>query len=132
MKSRIVIACIVTVLAVGSCVVALARPEAPGRVITASWYSVKECTSRRNPRCLTASGEPLNDGAYTCASWFYKLGTRLRVSHGGRSVIVRVNDRGPARRLVAQGREIDLSKRAFADLAPLARGIVEVTIEEVR
>jgi rare lipoprotein A len=98
----------------------------------ASWYSTRECTTRANPRCLTASGEPLDDTALTCASWAYPFGTKLRVSSGSRSVVVRVNDRGPSKRLVAQGRAIDLSQAAFMKLAPLKAGVVRVSVEEVR
>lgn len=96
---------------------------------TASYYSTKECTTRANPRCLTASGEPLNDGAMTAAMWGVPLGTRVRITHGNKSIVVRINDRGPAKRLVAEGRCIDLTKAAFGALAPLSRGLIPVTVE---
>ena len=95
---------------------------------TASWYSV---ASAKAEGCsgVTASGDPLDDNGYTCASWDYPMGTVLRVTHGDRVVYVLVNDRGPARRLVEQGRIIDLSVRAFRRLAPLSAGVIEVTVE---
>jgi rare lipoprotein A (peptidoglycan hydrolase) len=69
----------------------------------------------------------------TAASWFYPLGTKLLVQssgvHGSRSVVVTVNDRGPAWRLVRQGRVIDLSGDAFAQLADKSCGLVTVRIE---
>lgn len=70
----------------------------------------------------------------TCASWDYPLGTRLKVTeiHNHLSVIVTVNDRGPARRLYRQGRKIDLSQSAFEKLDGLALGLAEVTIEKVK
>lgn len=104
------------------------RIEARGQVLRgmASWYSTREC------RALTASGEPLRDDGMTAACWGVPFGTRLRVTHRDRSIVVRVNDRGPARRLVAAGRVIDLSRAAFARLASLERGVISVTIEEVR
>jgi rare lipoprotein A len=93
---------------------------------TASWYSTAETHGR-----ATASGERLDDGALTAAMWDVPFGTRLRVSMGGRSVVVRVNDRGPARRLVSQGRICDLTRAAFAKLAPLSRGVIPVTVERI-
>lgn len=77
---------------------------------------------------LTASGEPFSPSALTCASWFYPLGTRLLITSGGRQVIVTVNDRGPAKRLVAQGRIIDLSEAAFSKLCNTNKGLTQVTI----
>ncbi len=53
----------------------------------------------------TASGERMNPGAMTAAHRSAAFGTRLRVAHGGKSVVVRVNDRGP----FVRGRCIDLS-----------------------
>ena len=50
----------------------------------------------------------------------------------GREVICEVTDRGPAKRLVKKGRIIDLSKRAFSEIANLEQGLVEVQIEEVK
>lgn len=99
---------------------------------TASWYSRAECATRANPDALMANGRPLVDEHYTCASWTYPLGSVVRVTAGGRSVECVVTDRGPARRLVAQGRVIDLTRAAFSRLAPLSRGVVPVTVEEVR
>lgn len=109
----------------------IAQAEGQGRAGIASWYSRAECMTPRNPNALTASGEPLDDKALTCATWGVPFGTRLRVStlDGTRSVIVRVNDRGPARRL---GRLIDLTRAAFSRLAPLDKGLVRVTVREVR
>ena len=92
---------------------------------TCSWYSYESGT-------VTASGERFNPQAMTCASWYHDFGTVLRVSHAGRSVLVRVNDRGPARRYVRQGRTIDLSRAAFARIAPLRVGLITVKIERVK
>ncbi|MDU6729626.1 MAG: septal ring lytic transglycosylase RlpA family protein, partial [Bradyrhizobium sp.] len=43
----------------------------------------------------TASGQRMNANAMTCAHRSLPFGTKLRVTHGGQSVIVTVNDRGP-------------------------------------
>lgn len=69
-----------------------------------------------------ANGKPFNRHAMTAASWYYPLGTRVRVTAGRRSVVVTITDRGPARRL---HRIIDLSEAAFAKLAPTSQGIIK-------
>lgn len=73
----------------------------------ASYYTVESSGA------ITASGEPMRDDAYTCAmrggefnSWY------LVVAENGRSVMVRLNDRGP----YVDGRVIDLSEAAMRKL----------------
>jgi|SRR6185503_854073 len=56
----------------------------------------------------TASGERMNPAAMTAAHRSLPFGTRVRVSHGARSVVVRINDRGP----FVRGRCLDLSAGA--------------------
>ena len=56
----------------------------------------------------TASGQRFNQNAMTCAHRSLPFGTKLRVTHGGRSVVVTVNDRGP----FVRGRVLDLSTGA--------------------
>jgi rare lipoprotein A len=73
----------------------------------------------------TASGEHFNQNAMTCAHRSLPFGTKLRVSHGGRSVIVTVNDRGP----FVRGRVLDLSKGAARVLG--LGGIGRVTAEVI-
>jgi rare lipoprotein A len=60
------------------------------------------------------------------------FGTRVRVvnTESGRSVVVRINDRMPDT-ASNRGRVIDLSKGAFARLAPLERGLVPVRLEPI-
>jgi len=69
-----------------------------------SWYGAE---SQGKP---TASGEVFDVNAFTCAHRTLPFGTWLKVTYRGRSVIVKVNDRGPA----AKDRVVDLS-RAAAD-----------------
>ncbi len=92
-----------------------------------TWYSTRECHAK------TASGEPLDDKKLTCACWLFDFDTQLRVLNlkTGKSVIVRVNDRGPNRRFVT--RIIDLSKAAFESIGDLSQGKirVRVTAEEI-
>jgi rare lipoprotein A (peptidoglycan hydrolase) len=84
-----------------------------------------------------ANGRPFNPDRLTAASWFYPLETRLIVTSkmAGQSVkrvMVTVTDRGPARRLVKDGRIIDLSHAAFAKLGSPALGLVEVSVRPER
>lgn len=76
----------------------------------------------------TASGEIFNQNAMTCASNKHKFGTRLKVTNvaNGKSVVCRVNDRGGFGKY---GIALDLSKGAFAKIAPLSQGRARVTIE---
>ena len=119
---------------------AIASPGAKIKCF-ASYYTVASC-KREGTSGIMANGRKLDDKAFTAASWDYPLGTNLRVERTPRpsnyhrqsrtgTVIVTVSDRGPAKRLLAQGRRLDLSKAAFQALAPLAQGIVEVEITEV-
>jgi rare lipoprotein A len=89
----------------------------------ASWYSETDPYINIH----TANGEVFDDSQMTCASWDYRFGTRLQVTNlaNGRSVICRVNDRGPARRL---GRLVDLTKAAFREVASLTLGLIDVSV----
>ena len=75
---------------------------------------------------LTASGERFNQNAMTCASNKHKFGTQLKVTNtaNGKSVVCRVNDRGK----LGRGVVVDLSKGAFAKIAPLSQGRVKVKV----
>jgi rare lipoprotein A len=90
----------------------------------ASWYGEE----RRG--MLMANGKRFNPDKLTAASWFYKLGTKVVVTHAGHSVVVEITDRGPARYLVSQGRKIDLSHAAFLRLATPDRGLIAVNIQK--
>jgi rare lipoprotein A len=81
-----------------------AAPAAGGAVVRASWYGGGERLSRH-----TASGQRFNPWGMTAAHRTLPLGTRLQLSLGGRSVVVTVTDRGPAR---STGRSLDLSRGA--------------------
>jgi rare lipoprotein A len=77
----------------------------------ASWYAL---TSK------TASGERMNPSALTAAHRSLPFGTKLRVTNkkNGKSVVVRINDRGP----FVRGRVIDLSKAAAQQLGFIRSG----------
>src|SRR5581483_4937653 len=73
----------------------------------------------------TASGQRFNENAMTCAHRSLPFGTKLRISHGGRSVVVTVNDRGP----FVRGRVLDLSTGAARAIG--LSGLGQVTAEVV-
>ena len=78
----------------------------------------------------TASGKRFDNNKYTAAHRKFPFGTKLRITNevNGNCVIVEVNDRGP----FSKGREIDLSRRAFMDIAHnKSSGYVDVTIEVI-
>ncbi len=78
----------------------------------------------------TASGEKFNTHAMTAAHPTLPFGTRLRVTNvtNGRSVVVRINDRGP----FVPGRVVDLSEAAAENLGMVERGIVKVKLDVVQ
>lgn len=85
-------------------------PTGASQVGTASWYDYGSTP--------------------TCAHRDYPAGTRLLVINNstGASVIVTVNDYGPA---AWTGRVIDLNSVAFSMIAPLSQGLVEVTVTPI-
>ncbi len=93
----------------------------------ASWYS------EQDPGVLktTANMETFDDSKLTCAMWDMPFNALLKVTNveNGKFVYVRVNDRGPAKRLVQEGRVIDLTKKAFSYINSLETGLIEVEIE---
>ena len=93
-------------------------PRAPAISGRASWYG-PGFHGRR-----TASGEVFNTNSLTAAHKTLPFGTRVKVTSRatGRSVVVRINDRGP----FVRGRVIDLS-RASARMLGMA-GLTDVTL----
>lgn len=92
--------------------------------VLASYYGGGERLNRH-----TANGERFNPGALTAAHRSLPFGTKVLVSHGDHSVVVRVNDRGPA---AYTGRSIDLSRAAAARLAMLGAGVARVKLQVLR
>lgn len=82
---------------------------------------------------LTASGEVFDQEAMTAAHRTFRFGTRLRVTDvsTGRSVVVRVNDRGPFTRDASGtfSRVLDLSLGAARALGTVEKGVARVTLE---
>ncbi|MFI2708761.1 septal ring lytic transglycosylase RlpA family protein [Micromonospora sp. NPDC018662] len=76
---------------------------------------------------MTANGETFDPNALTAAHKTLPFNTRVRVTNpaNGKSVVVRINDRGP----YIDGRCIDLSRAAFAAIASTGLGEVDVRYE---
>ena len=99
--------------------------------IKASWYSVESLKKEGSWKIwkgVMVNGKQFNDDAYTCASRMHKLGTVLMVVNlsNKKTVVVTVSDRIGKR--FAKTR-IDLSKRAFSEIASLEQGLVQIRIE---
>lgn len=77
----------------------------------------------------TANGERFNQGALTAAHKSMRFGTKLRVTNksNGKSVIVRINDRGP----YIKGRFLDLSKGAASKIGMIKTGSGAVCVEKI-
>ena len=94
-----------------------AQQESCGK---ASWYAM---------HTKTASGEKMNPSAMTAAHRKYRFGTKLLVTNkrNGRSVVVRVNDRGP----FVKGRIVDVSKAAASKLGFINAGHTSVCVQQI-
>lgn len=101
---------------------AIAPSSGTGRSFSgmASYYG-NESGSR------TASGQRFNQNALTAAHRTLPFGTKLRVTHGGRSVVVTINDRGP----FVRGRVLDLSTAAARAVGLTSAGVGRVTAEVI-
>ena len=92
-------------------------------VMKASWYG-PGFHGRK-----TANGERYDQMAYTVAHKSMKFGTLLKITNpkNGRSLVVRVNDRGP----YIEGRELDLSKAAAHELGLIKKGVARLKVEKI-
>ncbi|MDX1775049.1 MAG: septal ring lytic transglycosylase RlpA family protein [Desulfobulbales bacterium] len=93
----------------------------------ASWYGRE--TRRQKGGSMTANGEAFDPRKPTAAHKYLPLPMHVRVKNldNGRSMIVRVNDRGP----FVDGRIIDLSSGAAKQLGFYRQGLARVKIETV-
>jgi rare lipoprotein A len=73
----------------------------------------------------TASGQRFNQNAMTAAHRTLPFGTKLKVTHGDRSVVVTINDRGP----FVHGRVLDLSTAAARAVGITEAGVGRVVAE---
>jgi peptidoglycan lytic transglycosylase len=86
----------------------------------ASWYKMGQ---------RTASGEKMNAGALAAAHRTLPFGTKVRVENlrNGKSVVVRINDRGP----FSGGRVIDVTQGAAQRLGMIRSGVARVKVTVV-
>lgn len=94
------------------------RPAHAAECVIASWYGT-ESGSR------TANGERFTGKDLTAAHRTLPFNTKLRVTYRGRSVVVRINDRGPW----IKGRSLDLSRAAAARIGLIRVGVGRVCID---
>lgn len=97
-----------------------ARARTPTQQGKASWY--------QEPQRLAGGGR-FNPEAMTAAHRTLPIGTLVRVTHltSRRSVVVRINDRGP----YSKGRIIDVSRAAARELRMINSGVAPVALEVV-
>lgn len=90
----------------------------------ASWYGPKFHGK------VTANGEIYDQMAFTAAHKSLRFGTLLKLTNkkNGKSVIVRINDRGP----YIPGRQLDVSKAVAMELGMIHRGVVRLDVEEIK
>jgi rare lipoprotein A len=94
--------------------------QASGQTGRASWYDLE---------AKTASGEAMDGEALTAAHPSLPFGSKVRVANldNGRSVVVRINDRGP----FSGGRIIDVSRAAAEQLGMIGTGVARVSVNPV-
>ena len=97
-----------------SATVLFATPAFSKGEMNATWY---QCCKR------TANGEKFDPDGMTAAHKTYPFGTMMRVTHKDKSVVVRINDRGPFRK----GYQLDLSRGAAFVIG--CRGLCRVKYE---
>ena len=92
----------------------------PGKLEVVSWYGPGFVGH------LTSDGEAFNPNELTAASKTLPIGSRVRVTNpdNGRSVVVRINDRGP----YVRGRSLDLSSAAARRIGVTDRGVCSVRV----
>jgi rare lipoprotein A len=95
-------------------------PASSSRVVTASWYG-NELNGHR-----TSNGEIFDPNGLTAASPSLPIGSHVAVTNvsNGRTVVVRINDRGP----YVKGRSIDLSHAAAEQIGLTRKGVGQVEI----
>ena len=93
--------------------------DAASGTMNASWYMHGK---------RTANGERFNPNGMTAAHRNLPFGTKLHLTHNGRTAIVRINDRGP----FVRGRQLDLSRGAAQQLGCIRSGSCKVIYRVVR
>ena len=107
----------------------LQAKAASGCTLASHYGTPQDGYGYRSGKLITASGERFYPSQLTTAHRTLPFGTKLRVvnQHNGKSVIVRVNDRGP----FVSGRGLDLSYGAFKNISSPSYGVVSVCYTRV-
>ena len=121
---------ILRVLALALTAAALAACAQPSVMTTGAQGQSHGLASFYRDQTRTASGERASPGELTAAHRTLPFGTRVRVTDvdTGRSVTVRVNDRGP----FVAGRVVDISYSAAETLGITDRGVAKVRLDVVQ
>lgn len=113
---------LITAIALSASVGGCATTEAVSSsyYVNATWYA---CCKH------TANGEKFNPNGMTVAHRRYPFGTMLRVTNpdNGRSIVVRVNDRGP----FTKGVDLDISRGGAQELGIINKGRAKVRVEHL-
>ncbi len=119
MKRRVVLSCAVLGMMAGFYTSSPARADIPTGIASYYWQGQR-----------TANGERFNPEAMTAAHRHLPFGTKVRVTNlkNGRSIVVRINDRGP----FIRGRVIDVSRAAARQLGFTQQGLTHVSLAVVR
>jgi rare lipoprotein A len=117
-------------VATASTPAAVVPPRISARTVSGMPVASQGLASFYTEGTQTASGEKFNTLELTAAHPTLPFGTRLRVTNvaTGRSVTVRVNDRGP----YVPGRIVDVSYSAAESLGMVGRGVAKVKLDVVR
>ena len=101
------------------------QPSGGGTVVSSGTCGVSYYSDGQR----TANGEQFDPNAFTAAHKTLPFNTRVRVTNpaNGKSVVVRINDRGP----YISGRCLDLSRAAFQAIASLGAGVLPAARYEV-
>ncbi len=108
----------------------LPTPQAWCQTKTASWYSRASCKREGTSGILTASGQPYDEHAMTCALPHHRFGGVYQVCGEAGCATVKHTDYGPGRQARARGVVIDLTPAGFLKACGnLRRGICRVEVE---
>jgi len=122
-----IIPLILLVFITSGCISGLQNLNGPAPEISSSYFGKASFYGRECQGSMTASGERFDMYKLTAAHRSLALGTRVRVINvdNGKSVVVKINDRGPR----SKTRIIDLSYAAAQKIGMVNKGVVNVKLE---
>jgi rare lipoprotein A len=125
MGKRVALLCFIALMAVGC---GTSKNAASGKFSSYDKSAVACYYADKFNGRKTANGDTFSNNKYTAAHKKLPFGTKVRVTNkdNGKSVVVTVNDRGP----FTAGKDIDLSKKAFMEIAGNKNhGEIKVSLE---